>query len=138
MDFGANNPAAAEALGFERVQFPIPPLKYVTIHVWNGRGSGAAANKTMGTFNLPGDYSMGRLCSRMALKLDTHADVLEVMVPWSNVDQTMLHGNAALGLESREQFKVAGPEDQARSIGMRSGDHLWVRHLLKRSPEKKR
>ena len=81
---------------------------------------------------------MGRLCSRMALKLDTHADVLEVMVPWSNVDQTMLHGNAALGLESREQFKVAGPEDQARSIGIRSGDHLWVRHLLKRSPEKKR
>ena len=73
----------------------------------------------------------------MAAKLSTYPDNLEVLIPWSNIDNRMMHGNAALPLERREQFKVAGPEDPAHKIGMRTGDHIWVRVLLKASPTKK-
>ena len=114
----------------------IPQLKNISVHIWNGREK-RGGGRTVGSFNVPGDYSMGRLRIRMAQKLETYPDNLEVLVPWSNIDNRMMHGNAALLLERREQFKVAGPEDPAHKIGMRAGDHIWMRVLLKASPTKK-
>ena len=114
----------------------IPQLKNISVHIWNGREE-RGGGWTVGSFNFPGDYSMGRLRVRMAQKLETYPDNLEVLVPWSNIDKSMMRGSAALALERREQFKVAGPEDPAHKIGMRTGDHIWVRILLKASPKKK-
>ena len=115
----------------------IPQLKNISVHIWNGREE-RGGGWTVGSFNFPGDYSMGRLRLRMAQKLETYPDNLEVLVPWSNIDNRMMHGEAALRSNwSREQFKVAGPEDPAHKIGMRTGDHIWVRILLKASPKKK-